>query len=51
MDVAEGRIYHRRGDNSVFSWYYTNEDRSGDQGDDTGELGSREDYAYETDEN
>ena len=51
MDVAEGRIFHRRGDNSVFSWYYTNEDRNGDQGDDTGELGGREDYAYETDEN
>ena len=35
---------HRRGDNSVFSWYYTNEDRNGEQGDDTGELGGRNDF-------
>lgn len=51
MEVAEGRIFHRRSDNSVFSWYYTNVDRNGEQGDDTGELGGREDFAYETDEN
>lgn len=50
MEVASGYIFHRRGDNSVWRWYYTNEDRNGDQGDDTGELGGRSDFAYETDE-
>ena len=51
MDEAAGWIYHRRGDNSVYRWYYTNEDRNGEQGDDTGELNGREGFEWETDEN
>ena len=42
MQEVESWIYHRRGDNSVHKWYYTNQDRNGDQGDDTGEIGGRE---------
>ena len=42
LQEVESWIYHRRGDNSVHKWYYTNQDRNGDQGDDTGEIGGRE---------
>ena len=42
MEEVEAWIYHRRGDNSVHKWFYTNQDRSDDQADDTGEIGGRE---------
>ena len=39
--ITLGGIVHRRGDNSVWWWRYTNEDRSDEQGDDTGEMSER----------
>ena len=42
MEEVEAWIYQRRGDNSVHKWFYTNQDRSDDQADDTGEIGGRE---------
>lgn len=40
-NITRGGIVHRRGDNSVWYWRYTNEDRSEEQGDDTGEMSER----------
>ena len=40
-NITRGGIVHRVGDNSVWYLRYTNEDRSDEQGDDTGEMSER----------
>ena len=39
--ITTGGIVHRRGDNSLVYWMYTNDDISDSPADDTGELGER----------
>ena len=39
--ITIGGIVHRRGDNSIVYWEYTNEDISDSPADDTGEISER----------